>query len=76
MSAAESPAYYRAGPFECIDVIDALALGYNLGCALKYLWRCGRKGGPDDAILDLRKAVTYIEREIQRRERVAGGGAS
>lgn len=49
---------------ECIDVIHGLGLSYNMGNALKYIWRCGRK--TEDRLTDLRKALTYLEFEIQR----------
>lgn len=69
------PQYYRVKvreadtprqvEIECLDVIDALNLGFNLGNVLKYLWRAGRK--TPDALDDLKKARTYIEREIANR---------
>jgi hypothetical protein len=49
---------------ECIDVAEHH--GFTIGNAIKYLWRYRHKGSP---LQDLRKAVWYIEREIQRRER-------
>jgi hypothetical protein len=39
-------------------------LGFSLGNAVKYILRAGKKG---DAIQDLRKAVWYLNREIERR---------
>jgi hypothetical protein len=39
-------------------------MGFNLGNAIKYIWRCDLK---KDAIEDLKKAVWYIEREIEKR---------
>jgi hypothetical protein len=39
-------------------------MGFNLGNAIKYIWRCGLK---KDAIEDLKKAVWYVEREIKKR---------
>lgn len=56
------PPHYKAGPFECLEVIEALDLGYHLGNALKYLWRAGRK---DDRLQDLLKAKFYVERAIK-----------
>jgi hypothetical protein len=54
------PHYTRAG-VECIEVIEALGLGYHLGNAMKYLWRAGAKeGNPPEQ--DIRKAVWYLER--------------
>lgn len=61
------PVYYNFFDIECIEVIDNLDLNFNLGSALKYLWRAGRK---DSKIVDLKKAVWYLEREIARRKRI------
>ena len=60
------PSHYTAHPsgVECIQITEHM--GFNLGNALKYIWRCDLKR---DAIEDLRKAAWYIEREIQKRER-------
>jgi hypothetical protein len=41
-------------------------MGFNLGNAIKYLWRADEKGAPLD---DLKKAVWYIQREIAKREK-------
>lgn len=59
------PEHYTRGGIECIDVIEALGLGYHLGNAMKYLWRAGHKA---DALEDLKKARWYLDREIERRE--------
>jgi len=58
------PKHYTSHPsgVECIQITEHM--GFNLGCALKYIWRCDLKR---DAIEDLRKAVWYIEREINKR---------
>lgn len=48
---------------ECIDAIEDLNFGFNLGNAVKYLWRCGQKGS---AIEDLEKAKWYLAREHVR----------
>ena len=40
-------------------------MGFNLGNAMKYIWRADLK---NNAIEDLEKAVWYIRREIERRE--------
>lgn len=60
------PAHYNAHPsgIECIDIVEEF--GFNVGNAIKYLWRAGLKG---DALEDLQKAEWYIRREIQRRQR-------
>ena len=51
-------------PIECIQVVEHM--NFNLGSACKYLWRQGLK---DDSITDLKKAVWYIQREIEKRLR-------
>jgi len=38
-------------------------MNFNLGNAVKYLWRAGLK---DNAIQDLQKAIFYINDEIER----------
>jgi hypothetical protein len=52
---------------ECIDVVEHLP--FNLGNAIKYLWRAGSKGPADE---DLRKAAWYVERERKRLARMKG----
>ena len=66
-----SPTHYTSHPakclcgasIECIQIIEHM--NFNLGNAIKYLWRADEKGA---ALDDLRKAVWYINREITRRE--------
>ena len=60
------PPHYTAHPsgIECIQVTEHM--GFNLGNAIKYIWRCDLK---QDAIEDLKKAKWYIEREIDKRVR-------
>lgn len=59
-----SPSHYTTHPsgVECIEIAEYLS--FNLGNALKYIWRAGLK--TPDAIKDLRKAAWYVEREIKR----------
>lgn len=61
--AVNHPAHYNAHPsgVECIDVVEHF--NFNVGNAVKYLWRAGLKG---DVQEDLKKAAWYIDREIQR----------
>lgn len=63
------PRHYTSHPagIECIDVIEWFTP--NIANAVKYLWRHGQKAG-QDADVDLRKAVWYIERERQRLQQV------
>lgn len=58
----KSPKHYTEGrKFEPKDVIRDWGLNFNLGSAVKYLARAGRK---DDIIQDLSKAKEYIDFEI------------
>jgi len=61
--------YNQVTGIECIDVVENF--GFNLGNAMKYIWRSDHK---DDPVEDLNKAAWYIQREIvliQRRRRAA-----
>jgi hypothetical protein len=62
------PSHYTGHPsgIECIQITEHM--GFNLGNALKYIWRCDLK---HDAIEDLKKAAWYIGREIEKREESA-----
>ena len=57
------PPHYTSHPsgVECIQITEWM--GFNLGNAVKYLWRSGNKGAELD---DLKKARWYINREIDR----------
>ena len=44
---------------ECIDLTRHL--NFQLGNAVKYLWRAGKKGGKEQEIEDLRKALWYLQ---------------
>lgn len=64
MSTVDHPPHYNLHPsgLECIDVAESW--GFNLGNALKYLWRAGYKGAAKE---DFEKALWYISREVTRR---------
>lgn len=55
--------HYKQHPsgVECIEITEHF--NFNLGNAIKYIWRAGRK---DDPVQDLQKAAFYVEREIQK----------
>lgn len=60
-----SPAKCECGRrIECIDVTRHMA--FNIGNAVKYLWRCELKG---NTLEDLKKAAWYIQDEISKREK-------
>ena len=58
------PTHYNSHPsgIECIQVTEHM--GFNIGNAIKYLWRADLKG---NALQDLDKAKWYINREIEKR---------
>jgi hypothetical protein len=61
----EHPPHYKAHPsgVECIQITEHM--NFNLGNAMKYIWRSDEKG---NAIQDLEKAKWYISREIELRK--------
>ena len=62
------PNWYTDSNIEVIDYIEDKGFGYHLGNAIKYISRAGKKD-PGKEIEDLRKAVWYIERYIELKER-------
>ena len=60
-----NPPHYTYSKIETIEVIEAWGLGYRLGNVIKYISRAGRKG---DRLEDLRKALWYLEREINEED--------
>lgn len=67
----DHPKHYNDHPagIECIDVIEHLP--FNIGSAIKYLWRVGLKPG-EDPFKEMNKAVWYIEREKERMIKLEG----
>lgn len=65
MSDPVNPDHYRRHPsgIECIQITEHMS--FPLGSAIKYIWRADLKANP---LEDLKKAVWYLEREIQRRQ--------
>lgn len=65
------PEHYISDPsgIECIQITRHR--NFNMGNAIKYLWRAGLKQEPskdivDKTIEDLKKAIWYINDEINR----------
>lgn len=63
------PAHYTSDPsgIECIQITRHR--NFNIGNAIKYLWRAGLKDTTTDRgkhVEDLRKAIFYIQDEIDR----------
>ena len=62
MSNVDHPKHYTQHPsgVECITVVEHMS--FNIGNAIKYLWRADHKNGLED----LKKAAWYVQREISR----------
>lgn len=58
------PSHYSALPngIECIEISQFF--NFNLGNAIKYIWRAGKK--TTDPTEDLQKAMKYLEFETER----------
>lgn len=58
------PKHYNSHPsgIECIDIVRHMS--FNIGNAMKYLWRADEKGAP---IEDLEKAIWYLQDEVTKR---------
>ena len=63
------PKHYNSHPsgVEAITVCEHM--GFNIGNAIKYLWRADHKNGLED----LKKSVWYINREIAKKEKENAG---
>lgn len=59
-----NPKHYQSHPsgIECLTIVRWF--NYNLGCAVKYIWRAGIKS--PDPIQDIEKAITYLYDEKAR----------
>ena len=65
------PKHYTSDPsgIECIQITRWR--NFNIGNAIKYLWRNGLKENNSN-IQDLKKAIWYINDEIKRLEELNG----
>lgn len=63
-SAVNHPEHYNQHPskVECIDIVESF--NFNIGNAIKYLWRAGLK--TESPVEDLEKAKWYVARELER----------
>ena len=57
--------YLKDSGHEVIDVIEAWNLNFNLGNAIKYIARAGKKD-PKKYKEDLDKAIWYINKQINK----------
>lgn len=69
MSNVDHPKHYNQHPsgIECIEIVRHM--NFNLGNAIKYLWRAGLKDS-QPSIQELEKAIWYIKDEIERLKNV------
>ena len=56
------PEYYKTQTFDVIDICKSYNLNFNKGNIIKYVCRAGKK---DSELQDLKKALDYIQREIE-----------
>lgn len=60
-----NPSHYTAHPSGIEAIQITRHMNFNVGNAIKYLWRAGLKN-QDKHIEDLKKAIFYIDDEIKR----------
>lgn len=60
------PSHYNSHPSGVEAITITEHMNFNIGNAMKYLWRTEHK----DGIQDIKKAVWYLNREIDRLERL------
>lgn len=66
--AVNHPTHYNSHPsgIECIEIIRHHS--FNIGNAIKYLWRQGLKEG-EPSTKDIKKAIWHLTDEVGRLER-------
>jgi len=57
-----TPKHYATDSIDVIDFCKLYKLDFNRGNVIKYICRAGKK---DNELEDLKKALTYLEREIK-----------
>ena len=63
------PSYYQRGSIQVWDFIRDQRLNFHLGNAIKYICRYGHKGDYNAQISDLKKAIHYLNDELNSLER-------
>ena len=63
----DHPKHYLTHPsgIECIEIVRHE--NFNIGNAMKYIWRRNDKGNPEQ---DLKKAMWYLQDEINRLQKI------
>ena len=64
-----NPNYYKGNGYDVLDVITHFSLNFQRGNVLKYVCRAGKKDKRSE-LEDLKKAATYLNREICRVEMI------
>ncbi len=67
---AKGPTYYQRGSIDVWHFIRDQELNFHLGNAIKYICRAGYK---DSKIQDLKKAIHYLENELEHEENLLVG---
>jgi hypothetical protein len=62
---AKGPTYYQRGSIDVWHFIRDQELNFHLGNAIKYICRAGYK---DSKVQDLKKAIHYLENELEHEE--------
>lgn len=63
----ETPLHYENGKgYDVIDFIKDYNMNFNIGNVVKY---CARLGKKDERLKELRKALDYLQREIEYEEK-------
>ena len=62
------PSHYTSGKIEVMDFIEDKKLNFARGNVIKYVSRAGKKD-PNKELEDLKKAMWYLNREIERLEK-------
>ena len=63
------PSYYQRGSIQVWDFIRDQRLNFHLGNAIKYICRYGHKGDYNSQVSDLKKAIHYLNDELNNLER-------
>lgn len=58
------PSHYQGKGLEVIQVIESFDLNFNMGNAIKYILRAGKKDNFEE---DIKKAIWYLSREVESR---------
>ena len=66
---AHTPTYYKRGSIQVWDFIRDQDLNFHLGNSIKYICRYGHKGTYDDQVSDLKKAIHYLNDELNNLQR-------